>query len=129
MLDVKRKRDQSVGSVAGSEGVTPWHCEVCDITISVRADGRAREQHLAGSKHAKMMIERVESKLSSPDDASVAAVVASDDAVTAWRCEVCCITINVRADGRAREQHLAGAKHAKLVAAQQEQPLCGSCAQ
>ena len=54
-VPVKRRRssarEDARTTVAEIEGVTPWYCEVCRVTISVRADGRAREQHLAGAKH------------------------------------------------------------------------------
>ena len=32
---------------------TRWTCAVCDVTIFVRTDGRAREQHIAGKAHQR----------------------------------------------------------------------------
>ena len=123
---------------------TRWTCEVCNVTISVRADGRAREQHLAGKAHARNVMERggglthtsalpalrptvpqptvppLQQPLApkpAPDPATAVSAVnqegAGDAPPTRWTCEVCNVTISVRADGRAREQHLAGKAHAR----------------
>ena len=43
----------SAAAADGEENITLWTCAVCDVTIRVRADGHAREQHLAGKAHAR----------------------------------------------------------------------------
>lgn len=50
----RQARRQAAADDVSTES-TPWTCAVCGITINVRADGRAREQHLAGKKHALMV--------------------------------------------------------------------------
>jgi hypothetical protein len=53
-----------------SEHAVPWHCAVCNITISVRPDGRARAQHEAGAKHKEKVQERASASRSVTQEAA-----------------------------------------------------------
>lgn len=60
-LEKKRKvRDPAASAEAHkkarpapADDAAPWTCELCDSTILVRPDGRARVQHLEGKAHRK----------------------------------------------------------------------------
>ena len=50
----KRRKPASSGVKPFADGVDEvWTCEISNATFSVRADGRARDQHLAGKNHKK----------------------------------------------------------------------------
>ena len=175
----------SGAATASVESSAVWTCNVCNVTIVVRADGRAREQHLAGKTHIAKLASTVAplvlpavaaprasaSKLchvaapkasqspravqAGPRPSRAAPTPTANDGITSnaplptsvqprntgqedareqvtceqatsgtvvgpdgqlrWTCAVCDLTIMVREDGRAQEQHLAGKAHAKKL--------------
>ena len=34
---------------------TPWTCELCNVTLGVRSDGRAKDMHISGKNHQKKL--------------------------------------------------------------------------
>ena len=51
-------KNKQVAGKGGDEEGEGWACEVCNITIAVRADGHAKAQHLAGKAHQKRVLPR-----------------------------------------------------------------------
>ena len=84
------------GGASAAPGEAPpmrWTCELCNVTITVRADGRAREQHIAGKAHARNLAMSFEAAAPAPPPAAapLAAVppprppVASEDPIACYR--------------------------------------------
>ena len=78
----------------------------------------AKAAHVAAQPQSKPPAAKsppVEAKREEVRTAVVTEVAAREDGTMPWRCEACKITISVRADGLARTQHEAGAKHKKAL--------------
>ena len=45
--------NEFIGALVGAYRDELPQCELCGTTLSVRSDGRAREQHIAGKAHQK----------------------------------------------------------------------------
>ena len=104
-------QEQKVGQkrkVPASETVTPyrgetttWMCELCQMTLSVREDGRAKEQHLTGKNHLK--------KLRAQETSAVPAAAADStgDDKEMFECPLCVCTVI----SSARGDHETGKTH------------------
>jgi len=94
----KRQKLEAAAAAAASSDGEQWTCELCDTTILVRADGRAREQHLAGKAHAKRLRAR---------EAAGAAGAGAAASLAMYVCKLCTCTLALAAG----EAHESGAKH------------------
>eukprot|EP00966_Prymnesium_polylepis_P112111 2593347-Prymnesium_polylepis.1 len=70
-----------------------WTCELCQTTISIRADGNAKQQHLEGKKHLK--------KATAAEATAAAPEAAPAAAGEMFSCSVCVCTVAASA----REAH------------------------
>jgi hypothetical protein len=99
----RQQRAAAAAAALNGEGER-WTCSLCEVTILVRPDGRAREQHLAGKAHAKR--ERAAAS-AAPADARPAG-----DGKPMYTCRLCACTLALGAGG----SHAAGARHRDRVA-------------
>lgn len=84
-----------------------WTCELCGTTLSVRSDGRAREQHIAGKAHQKRV-------------AAAEAATREAEAVAQGEMYTCKVCGDLTLAASAREAHEGGKKHRARVAALEE---------
>ena len=97
----EKKEEQVVHEVVDGK----WTCSVCNVTIHVRSDGRAREQHLSGKAHAR--------KARVLQTAVSASAASQEKAALRFDCRLCGCSVA----SSAREAHVTGAKHLERVAA------------
>lgn len=81
-----------------------WTCSLCNVTIHVRSDGRAREQHLSGKAHARKARALAAAAAPPPSDNKEA---------LRFECRLCGCSVA----SSAREAHVGGAKHLERMAA------------
>ena len=109
---VKSKQGRDAGVVA--DDCESWTCELCNVTLSIRADGRAKTQHLEGKAHLKQARRQAAS-------AALSTAPAGDEAASApaapskafFVCRLCACTLATSAEAT----HLAGANHTAKVRA------------
>ena len=103
----KRKKPASSSVVAFEEGTELWTCVLCNATLTVRPDGRAKAQHLEGKSHAKKL------RAAEGGGAGLAqtAVAASPAAGAIEECRLC----NWRGTGADAAAHASGSKHRSRV--------------
>ena len=128
-----RRREAAERAVAeragegGGDEREPWTCETCGVTILVRPDGRARQQHLQGKAHAKRLraAPATAASAGAPSAASASATAAAPAAAPAavpaavpagggtgyYECKLCSCTLASSAGAL----HEKGARHRERV--------------
>ena len=103
------KRSAAVANQDRDEEAESWTCETCNVTLMVRADGHARNQHLSGKAHQKRVrqLEREEAK----EDADATAASKKGSAAGLFACHLCACTLAATA----KETHESGTKHVAKI--------------
>ena len=99
-----------------------WTCELCAVTIRVRADGRAKEQHLNGKVHARKLLQAASSgsttttTTAAPAAAPAAAETREADGRRERDGEFTCVLCSFQGKESDRAAHEASSKHRERVA-------------
>lgn len=98
----KRKRPAPENAEGSDTDASTWTCDICQVTIKVAADGRARTQHLAGKNHQKKT-----KHATAGTDAGAGSSLRTQEK-SMWSCKLCGGCTGAES---ARAKHMSGTKH------------------